>query len=131
MNDKKKKIVRCTICAMMLVVFFASGCGSKTGTFAWSYDDQTNIIQVSNETDEEILVEIKMFVGEMETKKRLILQEQESAEVNLEEYFSENILQNTEAEITISEMYMIYPGSIILFLTGIFILIVLDIIVRR
>ena len=79
---RTKKVVRCILCTM-LVIFFASGCGSKTETFAWSYDDETNIVQVSNESDEEILVEVKMSVGEMETERHLLLQKQETGEVNL------------------------------------------------
>lgn len=115
----KVKMVRCIILFSLMLVIFTGCCNKEE--FNWSYDEKTNIVQITNKTDREMLVEVEISVGKMETIRHILLQEFETEKVNLQEYFSKNILEETEEKIAIYEMYMIYPGDLIIFFVALII----------
>ena len=102
---RTNKIVRCILCTMLVIMTLGlTGCNSQNN-FIWFYDDETSVIQITNETKKEIAVEIKVSVGEMKATKHVVLRGFQTNEVDLHEYFLENNLKTYEEIISIKEVY--------------------------
>lgn len=99
--EKVKKFVRCIIlCTTVFVIFFTGEYKSEE-KFNWFYDNKTNVIQITNKTNQEILIEMKMYVGEIESIMCLWIPKQETAEINLYEEFSKEVMAE---EINVYEL---------------------------
>ena len=105
---KLKKMVRSIVlCSMMFVIMtlLLTGC-ADVAQFAWNYDDETNIIQINNYSGEEIILEISISAGSSTNMSHIVLNANETVEVNLHDYYVDDYLKTAEKEINVEEVYL-------------------------